>query len=163
MELSSAFKNLIINSHPSLHDFFTVSTLSSFILCMYALCLTAAHICMLSGPLLLHTPSENRVSELPKISSSRSQTYRNFDVSMRSSRISLSHNISSIHSQEIHLIIYPLPLIYTLQVGSLEVSSRSFCPHSHFVHIVTYVKLFPVFHLSMYPIATLSLNPLSLF
>jgi hypothetical protein len=36
----------------------------------------------------------------------------------------------------------------------VEASSRPLCPHSHFFHIITYVKLCLIFHLSMYPIAT---------
>jgi hypothetical protein len=47
---------------------------------------------------------------------------------MRSSRYPLSQNRSSIHAQEMHLHKRPLPLIYTLQVASLEASSRSLNP-----------------------------------
>ena len=38
-----------------------------------------------------------------------------------------------------------------------------FFPLSHFAHIVIYVQLFPIGHLSIYPIATYPLNPLSSF
>jgi len=73
---------------------------SSWLHQLYTLCLPSTHVCTCSGSLqpvhvhslhhcCLRTSSETRVSELPKLSLSRYQTYRNFDASMRSSSLSL--------------------------------------------------------------------------
>jgi hypothetical protein len=90
------------------------------------------------------TPLETRVSELLKLSPSRSQTYGNFDASMRSYNHSLGHNRSSIYAQEICLYKRPLPLIYTLQVASLEASTRPLCPYIHFIYITTLSTWLPL-------------------
>jgi hypothetical protein len=132
---------------------------------VYAPYLTVSRICTCSGSLhpayvhalahfFLYTPSKDKVSKLPKLSSSRSQTYKNFYASMRTCNHSLTHNRSSTYAQERCLYKRPLPLIYTLQVASLEASTRPLCPHIHFIHITICPHRYLYSILSTYPLCS---------